>query len=628
MRRRLSVLAALLLSAVVPDAVLAQGRARVVPVAWHTESADAQIQGLVKDDAGSAITGASVLAMGETLAMVRTDERGRFTLRVPPGDYVLRATREGYVSRYREPVRITAGEPVTRVITLTRTSAATTSTTPLQLAGMSAAPAAPETASPEPAAAADPSASSDASHSEASWRLRHLPRTVLRDESPIAVAWDDDAASWSSSLRESVAASAGRAAASFLGTTDFNGHVDFLTMSSLPGSGPISPVDWPRGVAYVVVGAPVSDRGDWSVRAALTAGDFTSWTLLGEYQARADRTHAFRTGASYSAQVPADSTDVAPLAALPMARRAGGVYWFDRWMIDRRLELDYGGRVDRYDYLADPDLVSGTLGARVALAPRMTLVASAAPHMVAPGADQFLPPAEAGTWLPPERTFSALDPGGALLPERVDRYDLVLETRLTRDDAPVVRVGRFTEATADQMATLFGLDDRSAAEHYYVSSPGDVRVDGWVVGVAGSLSRYVQGTVDYRAVTAAWNDPSGHRRLRRVAPSVARRGVETGQDLTTSVRASVPMTATTVNVAYRFNTAFAVPARSQPASAGRFKVEVQQLLPFRPLGRGELNLLFSARTLLRDVGDEGAYFDELLTIDPPLRVTCGLQMRF
>jgi hypothetical protein len=258
----------------------------------------------------------------------------------------------------------------------------------------------------------------------------------------------------------------------------------------------------------------------------------------------------------------------------------------------------------------------------------MTLVASAAPHMVAPGADQFLPPAEAGTWLPPERTFSALDPGGALLPERVDRYDLVLETRLTRDDAPVVRVGRFTEATADQMATLFGLDDRSAAEHYYVSSPGDVRVDGWVVGVAGSLSRYVQGTVDYRAVTAAWNDPSGHRRLRRVAPSVARRGVETGQDLTTSVRASVPMTATTVNVAYRFNTAFAVPAQSQPASAGRFKVEVQQLLPFRPLGRGELNLLFSARTLLRDVGDEGAYFDELLTIDPPLRVTCGLQMRF
>jgi hypothetical protein len=429
-------------------------------------------------------------------------------------------------------------------------------------------------------------------------------------------------------LSESLAASASRTAASFLGATDFSGHVDFLTMSSLPGSGPISPVDWPRGVAYVVVGAPVSDRGDWSVRAALTAGDFTSWTLLGEYQARADRTHAFRTGASYSAQVPADSTDVAPLAALPIARRAGGVYWFDRWAVDRRIELDYGARLDRYDYLADPNLVSSTLGARVALAPRLTLAATAAPHMVAPGADQFLPPAEAGTWLPPERTFSTLEIGGALQPERVDRYDLVLETRLAREDAPVVRVGRFMETTADQMATLFGLDDRSAAEHYYVSSPGDVRVDGWIVGVAGSLSRYVQGTVDYRAVTADWTDPSSHRRLRHVAPSTVRTGVETGQDVTTSVRASVPMTATTVNLAYRFNTAFAVPAQAQPASAGRFKVEVQQLLPFRPLGRGELNLLFSARTLLRDVGDDGAYFDELLTIDPPLRVTCGLQMRF
>jgi hypothetical protein len=628
MRRRLSVLAALLLSVVVPDVARAQSHARVVPVVWHTESADAQIQGLVKDDAGSAITGASVLAMGETLAMVRTDERGRFTLRVPPGNYVLRATREGYISRYREPVRITAGEPVTRVITLTRASAATTSTTPLQLAGVGAVAATPEAATPEPAAVAGPSVASDSSHSEASWRLRHLPRTVLRDESPTAVAWDDDTSSWPSSLSESLAASASRTAASFLGATDFSGHVDFLTMSSLPGSGPISPVDWPRGVAYVVVGAPVSDRGDWSVRAALTAGDFTSWTLLGEYQARADRTHAFRTGASYSAQVPADSTDVAPLAALPIARRAGGVYWFDRWAVDRRIELDYGARLDRYDYLADPNLVSSTLGARVALAPRLTLAATAAPHMVAPGADQFLPPAEAGTWLPPERTFSTLEIGGALQPERVDRYDLVLETRLARDDAPVVRVGRFMETTAEQMATLFGLDDRSAAEHYYVSSPGDVRVDGWIVGVAGSLSRYVQGTVDYRAVTADWTDPSSHRRLRHVAPSTVRTGVETGQDVTTSVRASVPMTATTVNLAYRFNTAFAVPAQAQPASAGRFKVEVQQLLPFRPLGRGELNLLFSARTLLRDVGDDGAYFDELLTIDPPLRVTCGLQMRF
>jgi hypothetical protein len=627
MRRRLSVLAALLLSAIVPDVVLAQARPRVVPVAWHTESADAQIQGMVKDDAGSAITGASVLAMGATLAMVRTDDRGHFTLRVPPGDYVLRATREGYISRYREPVRITAGEPVTRVITLTRAAAAAPQV-PLQLAGVGAVAAAPETASPEPVAAADPAQASEGSQSEAAWRLRHLPRTVLRDESPMLTVWDDDPSSWSSSLSESLAASAGRAAASFLGTTDFSGHVDFLTMSSLPGSGALTPIDWPRGVAYVVFGAPVSDHGDWSVRAAVTAGDFTSWTLLGEYQARGDRTHVFRTGASYSAQVPADSTDVAPLAALPIARRAGGVYWFDRWMVDRRLELDYGGRLDRYDYLASPDLVSGTLGARVAIAPRMTLVANAAPHMVAPGADQFLPPAEAGTWLPPERTFSTLESGGALRPERVDRYDLVLETRLARDDAPVVRVGRFTETTANQMATLFGLDDRSAAEHYYVSSPGNVRVDGWVVGIAGSLSRYVQGTVDYRAVTADWTDPSAHRRLRHVAPSAVRSGVETGQDVTTSVRASVPATATTVNVAYRFNTAFAAPAQAQPASAGRFKVEVQQLLPYRPLGRGELNLLLSARTLLRDVGDEGAYFDELLTIDPPLRVTCGLQMRF
>ena len=46
------------------------------------------------------------------------------------------------------------------------------------------------------------------------------------------------------------------------------------------------------------------------------------------------------------------------------------------------------------------------------------------------------------------------------------------------------------------------------------------------------------------------------------------------------------------------------------------------------LAQIDLNLLVSARTLLRDLGEEAAYFDDLLTIDPPLSLTFGLQMRF
>jgi hypothetical protein len=42
----------------------------------------------------------------------------------------------------------------------------------------------------------------------------------------------------------------------------------------------------------------------------------------------------------------------------------------------------------------------------------------------------------------------------------------------------------------------------------------------------------------------------------------------------------------------------------------------------------EVNLLVAARTLLHDANDEGSFYDELLTVSPPLQVTCGIQMRF
>jgi hypothetical protein len=115
--------------------------------------------------------------------------------------------------------------------------------------------------------------------------------------------------------------------------------------------------------------------------------------------------------------------------------------------------------------------------------------------------------------------------------------------------------------------------------------------------------------------------------LRRDAPSVARRGTETAHDVTTSLQATVPMTATHVTIAYRFNSRFAGSSRDA-APSGRYNIEVAQQLPFQPIGRGELNLLLSARTLLRELGENAAYYDELLTLDPPLRITCGLQMRF
>ena len=327
------------------------------------------------------------------------------------------------MSTYRETIRLVAGGAEHRTITLTR-AARQPAVSLASVAGGS------ETAVPEPA----PSVLlpvSDGSQTATSWRLRHLPKTVLRDGSD-PLSWDPDGPVWAldrPSLFETIAANPARATASFLAGTDFTGHLDFLTTSSLSASGAVEPLEWPRGVAYLLVGAPVGERGDWAVRAALTAGDLTSWIFLGEYQARPDRDHAFRTGVSDSAQwLTVDPISTATMA-LPVSRRVGGVYLADRWRLTPRVELNYGGRIDRYDYLVDPNLVSASLGVRAQVGLRTAVVASMSPHMTAPGADQFLPPAAGGVWLPPERTFSPLNASNVLRPERVDRYDVMLETR-------------------------------------------------------------------------------------------------------------------------------------------------------------------------------------------------------
>jgi hypothetical protein len=624
------VLTACLLIAATRTQTFAQTRDRVLPIAARVSTGDAFVTGTVRDDAGVALSGASVLAMGASLAVVRTDDRGQFSLRLPPGEYVLRAVRDGYVSTYRETVRLTANDGQQRVITLARRTVAALPS--VQLASVAgAADAAAET--PDAPAGAT-ATGGESSHSDTAWRLRHLPRTVLRDESGTSL-WDDDEID-AALERAALSTSAGRNGGSLRGSLaglsgpggpDFTGHVDFLTTSSLTASGSVVPIAWPRGVAYVVFGAPVGDRGDWTVRAAVTAGDLTSWTFLGQYQTRAGREHAWRTGVAYSAQALAAGDSSAPLPALPVSRRVGGVYLDDRWTMAPGLEVTYGVKLDRYDYLAEPNLASASVGVRAAVAPRTMLVANFAPHMVAPGADQFLPPATAGVWLPPERTFSPLKADDLLRPERVAQFEGVLETRLgAMDDSPVIRAGRFTEMVTDQVATLFGLPQAGATGHYFISSPGDVRLDGWVIGFGGPVTKYVQGNLDYRAVRADWIDLPASL-LRRDAPAAVRRGTETGHDITTALKATLPATATHLTVAYRFNTRFATSQRDV-APAARYTVEIAQQLPFQPMGRGELNLLLSARTLLRELGQEAAYFDELLTVDPPLRITCGLQMRF
>ncbi|HUF48274.1 MAG TPA: carboxypeptidase-like regulatory domain-containing protein, partial [Vicinamibacterales bacterium] len=120
----------------------------------------ARVYGIVRDQSGHTVAGVSVVAMGATVAEASSDRVGRFVLTLPPGSYLLRATRDGYLSTVREPIRVSMGAPLERNLTLVRQ-------------------AEPIATAVSASAVTDPS---DHAHTTLAWRLRQMRRIVLRDE--------------------------------------------------------------------------------------------------------------------------------------------------------------------------------------------------------------------------------------------------------------------------------------------------------------------------------------------------------------------------------------------------------------------------------------------------------------
>jgi hypothetical protein len=582
----------------------------------HASVGEGRLLGVVTDEGGQTIGGVSILAMGTSLAAVTTDGQGRFSLRLPIGEYVLRAAREGYISTYREPVRVQTDVTLERRIRLVHAGAA------------DSASLGPASAPPSPAAAE--AAVEPAAPSDIAWRLRHIERTVLRDEG-FGAPWGsgDDALPRVARVRDG-AAGVDRGMG-LLSNADLSGQLNVFTTQSLELNRHGAPPSWPAGAADVILGAPVGSYGEWSARGVMAASNLSSWMVLGEFRSRTDQRHAVRVGLSYSTQTLGDPGDPALSFDSPATRSVGGVHAADRWQLSERLDLEYGVRIDRYDYLnVPPDLVSPRAGVRWRFAGATAVVASVHRRAVAPGADEFLPPTSPGLWLPAERTFAPLVRGSAFRPERQTGQTLGLEHTFRQMRPIVVRVAWFSEDTTDQIATIFGLDRASTTGQYYVAPIGSVAVAGWKARVSGSFTPHVSGSLEYVSARANWRPGQFSDAVRGLAPSALGRRDETLADLTGSLDISVPESGTDVTFAYRLSNAFSVAADSNdaPVPGARVKLEVHQLLPYQPLRNGRLNLLFAIRTLLHD--DEGlrSLYDELLTVTPPLRLTGGVQVLF
>jgi len=595
-------------------------------VTMTASAAPGVVSGVVRDDQGQLVAGVAVTAIGTTQAQARTDSTGNFNLALVPGDYVLRATRDGYVSPYKEWVRIGASARLQRNITITKQPGLPERKLLIASAGLT------PSLSSEKATATRPTAASDSVHA---WYLRHLPRTVLRDGSGGGEATPKPQNHadfrYLPSFLDWIVAESAQAATSFFADTHFSGQINVLTTSAAASSQGWLTDELPRGVAYIAVGAPVGLHGDWRLRGAMSTGGLASWVALGEYEARAAKTHAFRIGMSYGEQRATDDLGIALLKSAQRGRSVASVDGRDRWRVRPGLEVDYGLRLDRYDYVAGHDFASPQAGLRMGVGARTFVTGRVTSAVMAPGADEFLPPPTSGPWLPPERTFAALVPGASFRPERILRYEAGVEREFgVIGQTQSFGVRWFRESSRDQIATMFGLSEGGAVGHYYVASPGSVSIEGWAVRMSGQIASRVRASMDYSVSRANWQFGSEAAAIGRVMPSAVRPARERMHDLTSTLEAAIPESETSLLVAYRLNSAFTRPGVDglAPIFDGRFDVQLRQALPFQPIDGGRIELLVSVSNLFRDPRNAGSYFDELLTVRTPRRMLGGVQVRF
>jgi hypothetical protein len=619
------------------------------PQYQSVRSVRGSITGVVSDDRGGPIGGALVSALGTSMAAkATTDASGWFVIdALPIGDYTLQAHRSGFAGSARATVRVSGFTPAAQRLQLRRLEGpvATTGATqpvaarPIMAAGI-ALPG--STLADQPDAEKTPGAVArgDHSHTETAWRLRHIQRSVLKDASPIVSIVEGETeipeGIDSGSIFGRAMVSAASLATTFFTDLPFSGEVNLLTTSAIGTEGRLFSGDMlPRGVAYVAIGAPTGS-GEWSVRAAMSEGDLSSWNVAGGYQSRRNSTHLYRFGLSYSAQDYLGGNPAALAAAADGSRNVGELYALDRWALGSHVNLEYGGRYGRYDYLATRGLFSPRVAMTIAPLPgskRTRVSASVAQRMVAPGAEEFVASETPGPWLPPERTFAPLGGpgrGNAFSVERARYLDVAIEHDF---DAPyTIAMRRFYQDVDNQLVTMFGLNLPGGPQsigHYYVANAGSLGADGWSARLSSTAGKRIAGSIEYSLVRAQWLQRGDMAEIAAFAPAAIRYATERLHDVTTSVSTEIPETSTRVFVFYKVNTGYtrSDTTQTKPGLDGRFDVQINQALPFDLAGT-RWEVLIGVRNLFRDPNDPASVYDELLVVKPPKRVVGGFLVRF
>jgi hypothetical protein len=607
-----------------PAICAAQRPGLATPVDRIAAFAPGSIRGNVRDETGIPVAGAMVSAIGATTSVVVTDRNGRFELQtLSPGPYLVRAHLTGYIAPRAQVIEVRASGQTSSSFALRRAGASRVLAA--SVGGASDAPQATVEPVENP-----PSAAGDDSHVETAWRLRHARRGILKE----ATLPDDLLAVGDTPSRRralgSLQSSPVRLAANFFTDTLFSGQVNLLTTGTFDTPQQLFSADnLARGIAYLRLGAPVGTQADWTVRGALSQADLSSWILAGSYTTRVPARHRYDLGMSYSTQRYDGGNPLALRDVSDGSRNAGTVYGFDTFTVIPALSLTYGARYARYDYLDNRSLLSPRAELTVTPARHVRISAELSRRAHAPGAEEFLPPAEHGIWLPPQRTFSSIEPGRSFEAERATHMAVAVERDFA---ASTVSFGAFRQHVDDQLVTLFGADipDQPSASvgHYFVGNAGDVDALGWRLGFRTSLLGRLNGSVAYSHANARITPDAGWQYLILLAPSTVRSTSEHVQHVSTSIEANVPETATRVLVLYRVGNAFAQSGGSDPGVDSRFDVQVRQALPFLNFTSAKWEMLVAVRNFFRETIGQESVYDELLVVNPPKRIVGGVTMRF
>jgi outer membrane receptor protein involved in Fe transport len=584
-----------------------------------------ELRGVVVDERAQPLPGAVISALGGASAFAVTDRSGRFALRdLPAGPYLVRAHLQGYASARDRIVQVsTANRDIS--ISLTKVAAKEDQPSVLQ-AGIGGV---------------DESSTGDdeVDHpSDIAWRLRHLRRSVLKDldHTPIPPQTDPSFMEDSLAALSRAVGSPVRFASDFISDLPVNGQINLLTSTSFERPQTLFSLQngLPTGVAFVSLSAPTM-TGSWNVRGGATQGDLSSWIVAGSYAWQpVGSSHSYRAGMSYAMQRYL-SGNVDALAAMADGRRkAGEMYAFDRWTLAPRLDISYGARYTRYDYLANETLFSPKASITVTPLPRgsLRLRGMVSHREIAPGAEEFLVPST-GMWAPPGRTFSPASMRAGFDPEEINHYEVAAEQPFADD--VVLGVRAFRQQVNDQLVTLFGLSIPGASPgaigHYYVGNTGDVDARGWGVSVSRTVADGIHASIDYTQSDTEWLRPSvASAGLALVMPSVVRRQFEQLHDLTTSIDSELPRFDTHVFVIYKLNSGFSSPdaATLRPRFGSRFNVEVSQALPFLNFASAQWQMIVAVRNLFQDDLLETSVYDELQVVRPPKHVVGGVTIRF